>query len=37
VLDKAYRQRIGQWVDGQWRDKDALIDSLLPTRSATQP
>jgi 1-acyl-sn-glycerol-3-phosphate acyltransferase len=37
VLDKAYRQRIGQWVDGQWRDKDALIDSLLPTRNATQP
>jgi len=37
VLDKAYRQRIGQWVDGQWRDKDALIDTLLPTRSATQP
>jgi 1-acyl-sn-glycerol-3-phosphate acyltransferase len=37
VLDKAYRQRIGQWVDGQWRDKDALIDTLLPTRSAAQP
>jgi len=30
LLDKAYRQRIGQWVDGQWRDKDALIDALLP-------
>jgi 1-acyl-sn-glycerol-3-phosphate acyltransferase len=26
--DKAYRQRIGEWVDGQWRDKDALIDRL---------
>jgi 1-acyl-sn-glycerol-3-phosphate acyltransferase len=30
LLDKAYRQRIGQWVDEQWRDKDALIDALLP-------
>jgi hypothetical protein len=30
VRDKAYRQRIGQWVDGQWSDKDALIDALLP-------
>ena len=37
VRDKAYRQRLGQWVDGQWRDKDALIDTLLPTRSATRP
>ena len=37
VRDKAYRQRIGQWVDGQWRDKDALIDTLLPTRSAARP
>jgi 1-acyl-sn-glycerol-3-phosphate acyltransferase len=27
--DKAYRQRIGDWVDGQWRDKDVLIDTLL--------
>ena len=30
VADKAYRQRIGQWVDGQWTDKDQLIDQLLP-------
>jgi len=27
--DKAYRQRIGDWVDVQWRDKDGLIDELL--------
>jgi 1-acyl-sn-glycerol-3-phosphate acyltransferase len=27
--DKAYRQRIGAWVDGQWAEKDALIDHLL--------
>jgi hypothetical protein len=33
VRDKAYRQRISQWVDAQWRDKDALIDSLLPAGS----
>jgi 1-acyl-sn-glycerol-3-phosphate acyltransferase len=26
--DKAYRQRIADWVDAQWRDKDALIDTL---------
>ena len=37
VRDKAYRQRIGQWVDGQWRDKDALIDTLLPSGSAARP
>ena len=28
MADKAYRQRIGEWVDGQWRDKDGLIDQL---------
>ena len=28
VLDRAYRRRLGDWVDQQWRDKDALIDSL---------
>ena len=37
VRDKAYRQRLGQWVDGQWRDKDALIDTLLPPGAATRP
>jgi len=35
LRDKAYRQRIGDWVDGQWRDKDALIDELLRPGSAT--
>lgn len=30
MQDKAYRQRIGDWVDAQWRDKDALIDTLQP-------
>ncbi|MBK8071209.1 MAG: acyltransferase [Ramlibacter sp.] len=29
VGDKAYRQRISTWVDGQWRDKDELIETLL--------
>jgi len=29
VQDKDYRQRIGQWVELQWTDKDRLIDSLL--------
>ena len=37
VRDKAYRQRIGQWVDTQWRDKDALIDALLPGGGAARP
>jgi 1-acyl-sn-glycerol-3-phosphate acyltransferase len=32
--DKAYRQRIGDWVDGQWRDKDALIGELLQPGNA---
>ncbi len=30
LLDKAYRRRLGDWVDTQWREKDALITSLLP-------
>jgi 1-acyl-sn-glycerol-3-phosphate acyltransferase len=29
VNDKAYRQRIGAWVDQQWIDKDRMIDTLL--------
>jgi 1-acyl-sn-glycerol-3-phosphate acyltransferase len=29
VGDKAYRQRIGAWVEQQWLEKDRLIDSLL--------
>ena len=29
IGDKAYRQRIGDWVEEQWRDKDGLIDELL--------
>ena len=32
VQDKAYRQRIGAWVDGQWTEKDRLIDELLGSR-----
>ena len=28
ILDRAYRRRLGDWVDQQWRDKDALIASL---------
>jgi 1-acyl-sn-glycerol-3-phosphate acyltransferase len=26
--DKAYRQRVADWVEQQWRDKDRLIDEL---------
>ncbi len=37
LRDKAYRQRIAQWVDDQWRDKDALIDTLLPPGAAARP
>jgi 1-acyl-sn-glycerol-3-phosphate acyltransferase len=29
VGDKAYRQRIGAWVEQQWVEKDRLIDGLL--------
>jgi 1-acyl-sn-glycerol-3-phosphate acyltransferase len=36
VRDKAYRQRIGAWVDTQWRDKDRLIDELLAARPAAE-
>ena len=35
VQDQGYRQRIGQWVDTQWREKDTLIDALLPATSRT--
>jgi len=31
--DKAYRQRIGEWVDLQWAEKDRLIDELLHSAS----
>jgi 1-acyl-sn-glycerol-3-phosphate acyltransferase len=31
--DKAYRQRIGEWVDLQWAEKDRLIDELLLSAS----
>lgn len=27
--DKAYRQRIAEWVESQWREKDQLIETLL--------
>ena len=36
IGDKAYRQRIGVWVDEQWADKDRLIDDLLQ-RAVTVP
>ena len=29
VADKAYRQRLGAWVDEQWREKDQQIGELL--------
>jgi 1-acyl-sn-glycerol-3-phosphate acyltransferase len=29
IDDKAYRQRIGAWVEQQWVEKDRLIDELL--------
>ena len=29
IGDKAYRQRIGTWVEQQWSEKDSLIDSLV--------
>lgn len=32
VGDKAYRQRVGAWVDEQWAQKDALIGELLERR-----
>jgi 1-acyl-sn-glycerol-3-phosphate acyltransferase len=36
VADKALRQRIGQWVEQQWLEKDARIDALL-RESAAMP
>jgi 1-acyl-sn-glycerol-3-phosphate acyltransferase len=29
VGDKAYRQRLSAWIEGQWAEKDALIARLL--------
>jgi len=34
VADKAYRRRIGDWVDRQWADKDQLLDELLASPPA---
>jgi 1-acyl-sn-glycerol-3-phosphate acyltransferase len=33
IGDKAYRQRIGDWAEAQWRDKDRLIDELLQAKA----
>ncbi len=32
IDDKAYRQRLSAWVEGQWQEKDALMDQLSPPR-----
>ena len=32
VQDKAYRQRIANWAEAQWADKDRLIDTLQGPR-----
>jgi 1-acyl-sn-glycerol-3-phosphate acyltransferase len=29
TTDKAYRQRIAEWIEQQWREKDLLIDELM--------
>ena len=29
MRDKAYRQRLGAWVDAQWQAKDELIEQRL--------
>ena len=31
--DKDYRQRLSAWVEGQWQEKDVLIDTLMDTQS----
>ena len=36
IGDKAYRQRIGAWVDEQWSDKDRLIDESAARRARTR-
>ena len=33
VGDKTYRQRLSTWIEGQWAEKDALIEQLLAPRS----
>jgi 1-acyl-sn-glycerol-3-phosphate acyltransferase len=37
IVDKAYRQRIGAWVEQQWSEKDALIDKLLRGADTARP
>lgn len=34
VADKAYRRRIGDWVERQWEEKDRLLDELLAPPAA---
>ena len=29
IMDRAYRRRLGKWVDDQWAEKDRLIGELL--------
>jgi 1-acyl-sn-glycerol-3-phosphate acyltransferase len=35
--DKAYRQRIGAWVEQQWAEKDRRLDELLGGAAAPPP
>mgnify|MGYP002624116653 FL=1 len=35
VTDKAYRRRIGDWVDAQWAEKDAQLAQLLTEAPAS--
>ena len=37
VRDTAYRQRIAQWVQEQWIDKDRLIEQLLHAHALPAP
>lgn len=36
IGDRAYRRRLSAWVEGQWADKDRVIDSLV-SASGTGP
>ncbi len=37
VRDKAYRQRITEWIETQWTEKDRLLDELLQPAAAAAP
>jgi 1-acyl-sn-glycerol-3-phosphate acyltransferase len=37
VQDKSYRRRLSDWVEDQWREKDALVQTLVSQQPVPSP